>query len=51
MAIRREIAAYAAQDERFHADVLDQVRLNTTAILESREASADDHAFQRSECL
>lgn len=54
-AMRTQLPAYAAQDERFDADVLDQVRRNTrailTAMIEGRDASADDHAFQRSAAM
>jgi PucR C-terminal helix-turn-helix domain/GGDEF-like domain len=54
-AMRAELPAYAARDERFDADVLDQTRRNTIAILEAmvdgRESTAADHAFQRSAAM
>ena len=54
-AMRTQLPAYADKDERFDADVLDQVRRNCTAILtgmiEGREATAEDHAFQRSAAM
>jgi len=54
-AMRAQLPAYAAQDARFDADVLDQVRRNSAAILtamiEGREATAEDHAFQRSAAM
>ena len=54
-AMRTQLPAYAAQDERFDADVLDQVRRNSAAILsamiDGREATAEDHAFQRSAAM
>jgi sugar diacid utilization regulator len=51
-AIRNEIPAYAAQrDERFHADLASQVRLNysttLSAMLEERVVTPDDIAFIR----
>jgi PucR C-terminal helix-turn-helix domain/GGDEF-like domain len=51
-AIRSEIPAYAAQrDDRFHADLASQVRLNysttLSAMLEEREVTPDDIAFIR----
>ncbi|HEU4979351.1 MAG TPA: helix-turn-helix domain-containing protein [Solirubrobacteraceae bacterium] len=55
-AIRAEIPAYAAQDdERFGADVLDQVarnyRTDLTAILEEHEVTLEDIAFVRSAAM
>ena len=54
-AMRAQLPAYAAADDRFGADVLDPVRRNTIAIfqamLEGREATAEDHAFQRSAAM
>jgi hypothetical protein len=50
-AIRAEIPAYAAEDPRLHADVLDQVarhyRTDLTAVLEDHEVTPQDIAFVR----
>jgi len=54
-AIRTQLPAYTKGDERFHADVLDQCNRNTKAILramiDGREATAEDHSFQRSAAM
>lgn len=54
-AILTQLPAYAKGDERFKADVRDQCSRNTAAILKAmidgREATAEDHAFQRSAAM
>jgi hypothetical protein len=54
-ALRAELPGYAALSERFRADVLDQMRRNYVAILntliEGRAPTIDDVAFQRAAAM